>query len=119
LMEAGADPQDLALKLQGPRKPGDEDLVYLWVRRPIIEWALRRAAAAESGGELRAGVRVTGLLTTEARAPRAVGVTRDHGEAVRGDVGGGALGRYRCPTGWPRAAGEPTDSGAIYYCRYF
>jgi 2-polyprenyl-6-methoxyphenol hydroxylase-like FAD-dependent oxidoreductase len=21
--------------------------------------------------------------------------------------------------GWPRAAGEPTDSGAIYYCRYF
>jgi 2-polyprenyl-6-methoxyphenol hydroxylase-like FAD-dependent oxidoreductase len=30
-----------------------------------------------------------------------------------------ALGRYRCPPGWPRAAGEPTDSGAIYYCRYF
>jgi 2-polyprenyl-6-methoxyphenol hydroxylase-like FAD-dependent oxidoreductase len=30
-----------------------------------------------------------------------------------------ALGRYRCPTGWPRASGEPADSGAIYYCRYF
>jgi 2-polyprenyl-6-methoxyphenol hydroxylase-like FAD-dependent oxidoreductase len=30
-----------------------------------------------------------------------------------------ALGRYRCPAGWPRAAGEPTDSGAVYYCRYF
>ncbi len=30
-----------------------------------------------------------------------------------------ALGRYRCPPGWPRAAGEPTDSGAVYYCRYF
>src|SRR5215207_8812314 len=43
LLDAGADPQDLALKLRGPRQPGDEDLVYLWVRRPIIEWALRRA----------------------------------------------------------------------------
>jgi 2-polyprenyl-6-methoxyphenol hydroxylase-like FAD-dependent oxidoreductase len=30
-----------------------------------------------------------------------------------------ALGRYRCPPGWPRASAEPTDSGAIYYCRYF
>src|SRR5919197_2168234 len=27
LMDAGADPQDLALKLHGPRQPGDEDLV--------------------------------------------------------------------------------------------
>jgi 2-polyprenyl-6-methoxyphenol hydroxylase-like FAD-dependent oxidoreductase len=27
LLEAGAEPQDLALKLRGPRQPGDEDLV--------------------------------------------------------------------------------------------
>src|SRR5919112_1938097 len=32
LVDAGAEPQDLALKLQGSRQPGDEDLVYLWVR---------------------------------------------------------------------------------------
>jgi 2-polyprenyl-6-methoxyphenol hydroxylase-like FAD-dependent oxidoreductase len=71
LMEAGADPQDLALKLRGPRKRGDEDLVYLWVRRPVIEWALRRAAAAEPAVEIRAGVRVAGLLTSQDGAPRA------------------------------------------------
>lgn len=63
-MDVGADPQDLALKLRGPREPGDEDLVYLWVRRPIIEWALRRAAAAEPAVEVRAGVQVTGLLAS-------------------------------------------------------
>ena len=40
-------------------------------------------------------------------------------DPVRGDVVVDALGRYRCPPGWPRASGEPTDSGAIYYCRYF
>jgi 2-polyprenyl-6-methoxyphenol hydroxylase-like FAD-dependent oxidoreductase len=119
LLDAGADPQDLALKLQGPRQPGDEDLVCLWVRRPIIEWALRRAAAAEPAVEIRAGVRVTGLLTSDDGAPHATGVAVDDGDPVRGDIVVDALGRYRCPPGWPRAAGEPADSGAIYYCRYF
>lgn len=119
LLDAGADPQDLALKLHGSRQSGDEDLVYLWVRRPVIEWALRRAAAAEPAVELRAGVRVTGLLRSENGAPRALGVAVNEGDPVRGDVVVDALGRYRCPPGWPRAAGEPTDSGAIYYCRYF
>jgi len=119
LVDVGADPQDLALKLHGPRKPGDDDLVYLWVRRPIIEWALRRAAKAEPAVELRAGVRVTGLLTTENGPARATGVAVDDGDPARGDVVVDALGRYRCAPGWARAAGEPTDSGAIYYCRYF
>jgi 2-polyprenyl-6-methoxyphenol hydroxylase-like FAD-dependent oxidoreductase len=117
LLDAGADPQDLALKLHGPREPGDEDLVYLWARRPVIEWALRRAAVAEPAIELRAGVHVTGLLNNGAR--RATGVTVGDGERVDGDVVVDALGRYRCPPGWPRAAGEPNDSGAIYYCRYY
>ena len=71
LVEAGADPQDLSLKLHGAREPGDEDLVYLWVRRPVIEWALRRAAAGEPAVELRAGVKVTGLLTSENGSSRA------------------------------------------------
>ena len=119
LMDAGADPQDVALKLRGPREPGDEDLVYLWVRRPVIEWALRRAAAAEPAVEIRAGVQVTGLLRSENGAPRATGVALDEGDPVRGDLVVDALGRYRCPPGWPRAIGQPSDSGAIYYCRYF
>ena len=119
LIDAGADPQDLTTKLQGPRQPGDEDLVYLWVRRPVIEWALRRAAAAEPAVELRGGVRVTGLLKREGAAPRATGVALDSGDPVPADVVVDALGRYRCPPGWARAEGEPTDSEAIYYCRYF
>ena len=119
LLEIGAESQDLSLKLRGPRQSGDEDLVYLWIRRPLIEWALRRAAAAEPAVEIRAGVRVTGLLTRENGAPRAAGVAVDHGDPVAADLVVDALGRYRCPPGWPRAAGEPTDSGAVYFCRYF
>src|SRR5919112_2603976 len=102
LLDAGAEPQDLALKLHGPREVGDEDLVYLWVRRPVIEWALRRAAAADPAVALRAGVRVTGLLTSrDGGAPRAVGGAVDAGDPVRGDVVVDALGRYRTPPGWP------------------
>jgi FAD dependent oxidoreductase len=119
LVEAGADPQDLASKLRGPREPGDEELVYLWVRRPVIEWALRRAAAAEPAVEIRSGVRVSALISSANGASRALGVAVDGGELIRGDMVVDALGRYRCPPGWPRAAGDPTDSGAIYYCRYF
>ena len=116
LLAAGAEPQDLAAKLHGPRTPGDEDLVYLWVRRPMIEWALRRAAAAEPGVELRTGTHVEGVVME--------GVTRGrgrHGAAARsaGDIVVDALGRYRCPAGWPRADADPEDSGATYYCRYF
>jgi 2-polyprenyl-6-methoxyphenol hydroxylase-like FAD-dependent oxidoreductase len=118
LLDAGADPQDLALKLRGAREPGDEDLIYLWVRRPVIEWALRRAAATEPAIELRVGVKVEGLLT-DANGGRAAGVAVSDGDPVRGDLVVDALGRYRCPPGWPRVAGKPTDSGAIYYCRYF
>jgi 2-polyprenyl-6-methoxyphenol hydroxylase-like FAD-dependent oxidoreductase len=116
LIQAGADPQDLRDRLRGPPEPGDEDLVYLWVRRPVIEWALRRAAGAEKGIELRAGAEVTGLLTSEGRA---AGVGLADSEPVLGDVVVDALGRYRHPPGWPRAAAEPVDSGAIYFCRYF
>jgi 2-polyprenyl-6-methoxyphenol hydroxylase-like FAD-dependent oxidoreductase len=69
--------------------------------------------------EIRAGVRVTGLLTRENGAPHATGVAVDDGDPVRGDVVVDALGRYRCPEGWPRARGEPSGTGAVYYCRYF
>jgi 2-polyprenyl-6-methoxyphenol hydroxylase-like FAD-dependent oxidoreductase len=82
----------------------------------VIEWALRRAAAAEPGVELRPGVTVAGLITD---GDAAAGVRAADGEELRADVVVDALGRYRCPAGWPRAAADPVDSGAIYYCRYF
>ena len=111
LLDAGAEEQDVAAKLSGPRQPGDEDLVYLWVRRPLVEWALRRAAAAEPGIELVAGRQITGPATS--------GFHLDNGEQIVADVVVDALGRYRCPPGWPRAEARPSECGAIYYCRYF
>ena len=119
LMEAGAEPQDVAARLHGEREPGDENLVYLWVRRPIIEWALRRAAAREPTIELRPTARIAGLTIEDGQAPRASGVALEGGETVSGDVVVDALGRYRVPDGWRRRVGGQADCGALYYCRYF
>lgn len=87
-----------------------EDLVYLWVRRPVIEAALRRAAAAEPGIELRAGETVQGITDRGIQTAT---------EEIRADVVVDALGRYRTPAGWERPSGHPTSCGSIYYCRYF
>lgn len=116
LREAGAEEQDVSRKLHGPREPGDEDLVYLWVRRPLIEWALRRAVAAEPAVALQSGTTVTGVVAEHGRV---AGVAIAGGEPVAADVVVDALGRYRTPPGWPRAAAQPVDCGAIYYSRYF
>jgi 2-polyprenyl-6-methoxyphenol hydroxylase-like FAD-dependent oxidoreductase len=118
LLEAGAEAQDLASRLTGPPEEGDEDLVYLWIRRPLIEWALRRAAAAEPGVELRAGTSVAALLTDE-KGTHATGVGLKGGDVVHGDLVVDALGRYRPPPAWPRPEGTEADCGAVYYCRYF
>ena len=68
LMAAGARDVDGRDKLPGDVLPEDEDLQFLAVRRPLIEWALRRALADEAGIEVRAGVHVTGLSVE--RRPR-------------------------------------------------
>jgi 2-polyprenyl-6-methoxyphenol hydroxylase-like FAD-dependent oxidoreductase len=119
LVEAGAELQDLTRTLRGPREPGDEDLVYLWVRRPVIEWALRRAAAAEPAVELVPGATVREVATAESGHARATGVVLESGDTFHADVVVDALGRYRCPRGWPRADPREADCGAVYYCRYF
>ena len=98
LLDVGAEPQDLALKLHGPAEPGDEDLVYLWVRRPLIEWALRRAVAAEAAIRAPLGVQVTGLIRTDDARPSAAGVTVAGGEPVLGDLRGGRARALPLPT---------------------
>jgi 2-polyprenyl-6-methoxyphenol hydroxylase-like FAD-dependent oxidoreductase len=117
LLEAGADPQELGPRL-GSFEAGDEELVYLWVRRPVIEWALRRAVAAEPGIELRSPVDVAGLVLSEDGAT-ARGVGLAGGEVVAGDIVIDALGRYRAPAGWPRPVARSHSTGVLYYTRYF
>jgi len=121
LLDAGAWEVDLRPKLGGPATDADAELQYLAVRRPLIEWALRRAVAAEAGVIVRAGARPDGLLV---ESQRVVGIRVD-GAPVDADLVVDALGR-RTPTHtWLAAHGidvepsESSDCGVVYYSRYY
>ena len=50
LLEVGAYDIDIRPKVPGPTGPDDADLQYLAVRRPLIEWGLRRGGCPEFRG---------------------------------------------------------------------
>ncbi len=121
LLAAGAQDVDVRRKLPGSALPGDENLQYLAVRRPVIEWALRRAVCENQRIDVRDGVRVSGV-SVEGRGVTAV---RVGGSDLAVDVLVDALGR-RTPTAkWLAEAGvacqpaETSDCGVIYYSRYY
>jgi 2-polyprenyl-6-methoxyphenol hydroxylase-like FAD-dependent oxidoreductase len=127
LIEAGAWDLDLAPKLRGERRAGDEELVFLAVRRPLIEWALRRAVREEPNVRSVDRTTVTGLASRGDGAdepPRVDGVETSAGR-IEADLVVDAMGR-RSPVGaWVEAAGggaaavRSSDCAILYYCRYY
>jgi 2-polyprenyl-6-methoxyphenol hydroxylase-like FAD-dependent oxidoreductase len=96
LLQAGADDVDLRPKLPGPAQSDDEELAYLGVRRPLIEWALRNAVLAETGIEVRDQTRLTGLV---GNAGSARGVKTEAGN-LAADLVVDALGRTSQTPAW-------------------
>jgi 2-polyprenyl-6-methoxyphenol hydroxylase-like FAD-dependent oxidoreductase len=121
LLAAGAHDVDVRRKLPGSPRPGDEDLQYLAVRRPVIEWALRRAVRNDPRIEVRAGVHVSGVRVEHGR----VTAVRADGSDLACEVVVDALGRRTPTTRWLAEAGvarqpaETSDCGVIYYSRYY
>jgi 2-polyprenyl-6-methoxyphenol hydroxylase-like FAD-dependent oxidoreductase len=121
LLTAGAREVDLRRKLPGPAGPGDEDLQYLAVRRPLIEWALRRAVRDDPRIDLLTGLHVSGVSVEHGRVTE----VRAGGSNLAVEVLVDALGR-RTPTAtWLAEAGvicqpiETSDCGVIYYSRHY
>ncbi len=124
LLDAGADDIDLRPKLRGPHRPEDEELAILGVRRPLIEWALRRAVLAERRVRVESGVRSLGLEAIWGEVPRVTGVETSNGP-ITADLVVDAMGRRSPVPGWIDALGgtpmaeESSDCGVIYYTRYY
>lgn len=129
LVAAGSWDLDLRPKIRGgdPRQDDDE-LVFLAARRPMIEWALRRAVLGEPGIRVVAGTRATGFIVAAGKGtvgqPIIGGVQTTAG-AIEADLVVDAMGR-RTPTPAliEAAGGRPmderaTDCAIIYYCRYY
>ena len=121
LLAAEAQELDLRPKLPGALCPEDEELAYLGVRRPLVEWALRNAVVSQHGIDVRAGVQVTGLAGDSTAV---VGVETDGG-TISADLVVDALGRSSPMPGWLLRIGAPAPSveqcpcGVIYYSRYY
>jgi 2-polyprenyl-6-methoxyphenol hydroxylase-like FAD-dependent oxidoreductase len=124
LLDAGADDIDLRPKLRGAHRPEDEELAILGVRRPLIEWALRRAVLAERGVDVRSGVKVLGLEGAPSEIPRVTGDQTSDGP-IRADLVVDAMGRRSPVPGWIEGLGgrpmseESSDCAVIYYTRYY
>lgn len=121
LVRGGARDVDVSRKLPGSREPGDDDLQYIAVRRPMIEWALRKAVLEQPRIEILSGAIVRGVRLEGATV---IGVDMDGG-AMTVDVVVDAMGR-RSPArdslarqGRAMPAARRSECGVIYYSRYF
>ncbi len=115
-------------EMRGSRRPDDDRFEVLTGRRPMVEAAFGRTAAATPNVTVRRGVAVKGLLTgdeTASGVPHVVGVVTDGGEELRADLVVDATGR-RSPLpalladiGATAPVEELDDCGFMYYGRYF
>jgi 2-polyprenyl-6-methoxyphenol hydroxylase-like FAD-dependent oxidoreductase len=109
----------------GGWQPGDERFALVTARRPVLEAAVAAAAAGCPGLQVRRGVAVTGLLTSDGDAvPRVIGVRTDSGD-VRAELVVDAGGRRSAVTRWIVDVGgrppvdERADCGFVYYGRHY
>jgi 2-polyprenyl-6-methoxyphenol hydroxylase-like FAD-dependent oxidoreductase len=115
-------------EMTGGFRDGDERFEAITGRRPVMESAMARVAAATPRLDIRRGVAVAGLITgTEALAgvPHVVGIETEGGERLLADLVVDATGRRSPLPRWLAATGaraceeELEDSGFVYYGRHF
>ncbi|MHB8507344.1 MAG: NAD(P)/FAD-dependent oxidoreductase [Candidatus Dormibacteria bacterium] len=121
LLAAGASEHEAFRKIPGGEwLPEDEPLVMTFVRRPVLEVVLRRAAV-DAGVAVHGATRVDGVLLDDGAA---VGLDTSEGE-VLADLVVDAAGRRTGVAGWLAAHGleapveQRSDCGVVYYCRYY
>jgi 2-polyprenyl-6-methoxyphenol hydroxylase-like FAD-dependent oxidoreductase len=105
-----------------PRRPGDDDLVLLTCRRPVIDAVLRRATLQQRGVDFRPDV-AQGLVVEH--GTHVTGVELAGGDTVLADVVVDASGRNSPVSGWLQDAGaapwpeRTTESKLLYYSRHY
>jgi 2-polyprenyl-6-methoxyphenol hydroxylase-like FAD-dependent oxidoreductase len=117
--------EDIPESMTGGRQPGDERLIALTGRRPVVEAGLA-AGVARAGIDVQRGRAIAGLLVEAGGSvPQVVGVAFDDGTDRRADLVVDASGRRSALPRWLADAGarppaeEVEDCGFVYYGRHF
>ncbi|MBM7798115.1 2-polyprenyl-6-methoxyphenol hydroxylase-like FAD-dependent oxidoreductase [Microlunatus panaciterrae] len=125
ILDAGAVVQDLTEQApEGKREPGDEQLIIVMCRRPVLEGLLRRAVEAEPSVTIRSGCRLAGVVAEPGRPPTVTGVRTSEGDVIAADVvvmAGGRrlpLMRWLDAIGAERPAEVSEGCGQLWYTRY-
>jgi 2-polyprenyl-6-methoxyphenol hydroxylase-like FAD-dependent oxidoreductase len=114
--------------LPAEAREGDERFVSICARRPLFEYALRRAVEADGNVELATSTRIAGLLAASDRTDgpvRVGGVRTRDGREIRAELVVDALGRTSPAGSWLTALGarpvfeRRSDCGLLYYSRHF
>jgi 2-polyprenyl-6-methoxyphenol hydroxylase-like FAD-dependent oxidoreductase len=115
-----------ALADLGERRPGDEDLAVMIVRRTTFEWVLRQAVLGQAGVEIRTGAKVLGLdaVPGPTGTPVVTGVRLADGATVGGDVVLASTGRRGPVPAWLAEHGVAVpetihESGLMYVSRWY
>jgi 2-polyprenyl-6-methoxyphenol hydroxylase-like FAD-dependent oxidoreductase len=129
LVAAGAWDLDLRPKIRGGEAQSDDkDIVFLAVRRPLIEWALWRAVLDEPGIRVFSGTKATALIAsadTNPNGPPTVSGVQTTAGDLDVDLVIDAMGRKSPAPGWVEAVGgrpmaeRSNECAIIYYCRYY
>lgn len=127
VLAAGSTTLPAARNLGDPQ-PGDEDLVFLVVRRTTYEWTLRQAVLGEPGTTVRPGAGVAGLTFAGAGAgggpPTVTGVRFDDGSTLAADAVVVATGRRSNLPEWLAEGGVDVpetvhESRLMYLTRWY
>ncbi len=108
----------------GIASPHDDELAALPVRRPVLEWVLRREVEQCRGVDVHAATAVGSLLFDD-RLRRVTGVRLAGGGEIRAELVIDAAGRRSPVGGWIDSVGydvppvQQMSSGIAYYTRYY
>ena len=119
--------RDAPAEVTGGYRESDAQYEALTARRPVAEAAIVSVVAENDHVDMRRGVAVAGLLTSEPHngIPNVVGVRTEAGEDLHADVVIDCAGRRSTLPKWLTELGAPApeeklaDCGFVYYGRHF
>ena len=114
--------------LPGDLESQDESFVSIFARRPVFEFALRRAVEDEAKINVATNTRVVDLVSRDdsrGGGVRVTGARTSRGEVIEADLFVDALGRTSPLVSWLASLGarppleRRAECGLIYYSRHF